>query len=78
MSGAFALDGQARLQARRPRMAIKDRRAANWALTGYSWVAGQAVGKVTETVRAWGGVSMSFVKDVVPGMRLFVMVMRPG
>ncbi|MFD4319005.1 hypothetical protein [Streptomyces sp. NPDC058548] len=46
--------GQARLQTRRPRMTIKDRRAANWALTGYPWVAGQAVGKVTETVRAWG------------------------
>ncbi|MFD9240422.1 hypothetical protein ACFV0D_00495 [Streptomyces sp. NPDC059556] len=46
--------GQARLQARRPRMTIRARRAANWALTGYPWVAGQAVGKVTETVRAWG------------------------
>ncbi|MFB7592334.1 hypothetical protein [Streptomyces sp. NPDC056169] len=46
--------GQARLETRRPRMTIKDRRAANWALTGYPWVGGQAVGKVTETVRAWG------------------------
>ncbi|OKJ52738.1 hypothetical protein AMK29_30535 [Streptomyces sp. CB02261] len=46
--------GQARLQARQPRMSIRARRAANWALTGYPWVAGQAVGKVTETVRAWG------------------------
>ncbi|MFF0478912.1 hypothetical protein [Streptomyces sp. NPDC004284] len=45
---------QARLAARRPRMAIKDRRAANWALTAYPWTAAQAVRKVTETVRAWG------------------------
>ncbi|GGT26403.1 hypothetical protein GCM10010222_80260 [Streptomyces tanashiensis] len=35
-------------------MAIKDRRAANWALTAYPWTAAQAVRKVTETVRAWG------------------------
>ncbi|MFE5591195.1 hypothetical protein [Streptomyces sp. NPDC056549] len=35
-------------------MAIKDRRAANWALTVYPWTAAQAVGKVTETIRAWG------------------------
>ncbi|MFD3726722.1 hypothetical protein [Streptomyces sp. NPDC058671] len=46
--------GQARLETRRPRMSIRARRAANWALTGYSWVAGQAVGKVTEAVRGWG------------------------
>ncbi|MFC8953732.1 hypothetical protein ACFT8P_14030 [Streptomyces sp. NPDC057101] len=46
--------GQARLQTRRPRMSIRARRAANWALTGYPWVAGQAVGKVTATVRGWG------------------------
>ncbi|MFJ7990059.1 hypothetical protein [Streptomyces sp. NPDC096351] len=46
--------GQARLEARRPRLTIRDRRAANWALTGYPWVAAQAVGKVTETVRGWG------------------------
>lgn len=46
--------GQARLETRRPRMSIRARRAANWALTGYPWVAGQAVRKVTETVRAWG------------------------
>ncbi|MFG3042519.1 hypothetical protein ACGFYZ_37050 [Streptomyces sp. NPDC048330] len=45
---------QARLDLRRPRMAIKDRRAANWALTAYPWTAGKAVGKVTDTVRAWG------------------------
>ncbi|WP_327166856.1 hypothetical protein [Streptomyces zaomyceticus] len=45
---------QARLDVRRPRMAIQDRRAANWALTAYPWTATQAVGKVTETVRAWG------------------------
>ncbi|MFB7398388.1 hypothetical protein [Streptomyces sp. NPDC056191] len=46
--------GQARLETRRPRMTIRARRAANWALTGYPWVAGQAVGKVTEAVRGWG------------------------
>ncbi|MFB7356018.1 hypothetical protein [Streptomyces gardneri] len=45
---------QARLQTRRPRMTIKDRRAANWTLTAYPWTATQAVGKVTETVRTWG------------------------
>ncbi|WP_331717820.1 hypothetical protein OG468_40960 (plasmid) [Streptomyces zaomyceticus] len=46
--------GQARLETRRPRMSIRARRAANWALTGYPWVAGQAVGKVTAAVRGWG------------------------
>jgi hypothetical protein len=35
-------------------MAIKDRRAANWALTAYPWTPAQAVRKVTETVRSWG------------------------
>ncbi|MFE7512639.1 hypothetical protein ACFU8I_15690 [Streptomyces sp. NPDC057540] len=45
---------QACLEVRRPRMAIKDRRAANWALTTYPWTAAHAVRKVTETVRAWG------------------------
>ncbi|MFF6844631.1 hypothetical protein ACFY8X_38575 [Streptomyces tanashiensis] len=45
---------QARLDTRRPRMAIKDRRAANWALTAYPWTPAQAVRKVTETVRTWG------------------------
>ncbi|MFG2840837.1 hypothetical protein ACGFYE_38250 [Streptomyces zaomyceticus] len=46
--------GQARLETRRPRMAIKDRRVANWALTAYPWTATQTVGKVTDTVRGWG------------------------
>ncbi len=45
---------QARLETRRPRMAIRDRRAANWALTAYPWTGTQAVTKVLETVRAWG------------------------
>ncbi|MFF8513609.1 hypothetical protein ACF064_36800 [Streptomyces sp. NPDC015492] len=45
---------QARLDTRRPRMAIRDRRAANWALQAYPWTGAQAVRKVTETVRAWG------------------------
>ncbi|MFE6104052.1 hypothetical protein ACFVQ4_29410 [Streptomyces laurentii] len=45
---------QARLEARRPRMAIRDRRAANWAFTAYPWTGSQAVRKVTETVRSWG------------------------
>ncbi|MFE1907618.1 hypothetical protein ACFW96_28665 [Streptomyces gardneri] len=35
--------GQARLQTRRPRMTIKDRRAANWTLTTYPWTAAQAL-----------------------------------
>ncbi|MFJ3769604.1 hypothetical protein ACIPQJ_33855 [Streptomyces sp. NPDC090082] len=45
---------QARLATRRPRMAIKDRRATNWALRAYPWTAAQAVRKVTDTVRGWG------------------------
>ncbi|MFF5639630.1 hypothetical protein [Streptomyces sp. NPDC012825] len=45
--------GQARLDTRRPRMTLRARRAANWALTAYPWTAAQAVRKVTETVRAW-------------------------
>ncbi|MFC8008677.1 hypothetical protein [Streptomyces cinereoruber] len=46
--------GQARLDARRPRMTVRARRAANWALTAYPWTGTQAVRKVTDTVRAWG------------------------
>ncbi|MER7952651.1 hypothetical protein ABTY59_35205 [Streptomyces sp. NPDC096079] len=56
VSSALPLPGpqQARLATRRPRMAIKDRRAANWALRAYPWTAAQAVRKLTETVRGWG------------------------
>ncbi|WP_260606741.1 hypothetical protein [Streptomyces sp. WAC08241] len=46
--------GQARVQTRRPRMTVRNRRAANWALTAYPWTAAQAVTKVTAIVRAWG------------------------
>ncbi|MFF5391974.1 hypothetical protein ACFY5H_27140 [Streptomyces sp. NPDC013012] len=46
--------GQSRVQARRPRMTVRARRAANWALTAYPWTAAQAVDKVTGTVRTWG------------------------
>ncbi|MFJ3819429.1 hypothetical protein [Streptomyces sp. NPDC090056] len=46
--------GQARVQTRRPRMTVRNRRAANWALAAYPWTATQAVTKVTATVHAWG------------------------
>ncbi|MFF4173807.1 hypothetical protein [Streptomyces sp. NPDC001744] len=46
--------GKARVQTRRPRMTVRARRAANWALTAYPWTATQTLGKVTGTVRAWG------------------------
>ncbi|MGW4725481.1 hypothetical protein [Streptomyces sp. NPDC004291] len=45
---------QARVQTRRPRMTVRARRAANWALTAYPWTAAQVVDKATDTVRAWG------------------------
>ncbi|MGW9436115.1 hypothetical protein [Streptomyces sp. NPDC055607] len=45
---------QARMQTRRPRMTVRDRRAANWAFNAYPWTGTQAVTKVTETVRGWG------------------------
>ncbi|MFE5833710.1 hypothetical protein ACFQ8W_26140 [Streptomyces sp. NPDC056508] len=46
--------GQARVQTRRPRMTVRNRRVANWALAAYPWTAAQAVTKVTATIRAWG------------------------
>ncbi|MFE9629703.1 hypothetical protein [Streptomyces sp. NPDC006463] len=38
----------------RTRMAIRNRRVANWSLTGDRWAAKKAVARVLETVRGWG------------------------
>ncbi|GAA3897958.1 hypothetical protein GCM10022244_05360 [Streptomyces gulbargensis] len=46
--------GQARVQIRRPRMTVRARRAANWALTAYPWTGTQAVDKVTCGRPGWG------------------------
>ncbi|MFG2982188.1 hypothetical protein ACGFYQ_13165 [Streptomyces sp. NPDC048258] len=38
----------------RGRMAIRNRRVANWSLTGDRWAAQKAVSRVLETARSWG------------------------
>ncbi|MCZ0983364.1 hypothetical protein O1L60_41755 [Streptomyces diastatochromogenes] len=45
--------GQARLETRRPRMAVRNRRVSNWVLAADPWAAGKAVRHVTQAVRGW-------------------------
>ncbi|MFD3663192.1 hypothetical protein ACFWVF_21795 [Streptomyces sp. NPDC058659] len=45
--------GQARIETRRPRMAVRNRRVSNWVLMADPWAAGKAVRHVTHTVRGW-------------------------
>lgn len=56
-SGSTALPlpgpGQAPLEARRPRMAVRNRRVSNWVLGADPWAAGKAVRYVTQAVRGW-------------------------
>ncbi|MDX2564418.1 hypothetical protein PV371_32860 [Streptomyces sp. TX20-6-3] len=44
---------QARVETRRPRMAVRNRRVSNWVFPADSWAAGKAVRNVTRTVRGW-------------------------
>ncbi|MER5963533.1 hypothetical protein [Streptomyces sp. NPDC002057] len=44
---------QARVETRRPRMAVTNRRVSNWAFSADPWAAGKAVRKVTHAVRDW-------------------------
>ncbi len=44
---------QARVETRRPRMAVRNRRVSNWVFPTDSWAAGKAVRNVTQTVRGW-------------------------
>lgn len=46
--------GESRPLAASTRMEVRNRRVANWALTGDRWAAKKAVEKVTATVRGWG------------------------
>ncbi|MFJ3505541.1 hypothetical protein [Streptomyces sp. NPDC090135] len=45
--------GQARIETRRPRMAVRNRRVSNWVLAADPWAAGKAVRRVIQTVRGW-------------------------
>ncbi|MGW0752321.1 hypothetical protein [Streptomyces sp. NPDC002587] len=47
-------DGRKAATLTRGRMAIRNRRVANWTLTGDRWAAEKAVTRVLETVRSWG------------------------
>ncbi|WP_432086382.1 hypothetical protein [Streptomyces sp. bgisy095] len=45
--------GQTRVETRRPRMAVRNRRVSNWVLTADPWAASKAIRHVTQAVRRW-------------------------
>ncbi|MEV6245952.1 hypothetical protein AB0M38_07060 [Streptomyces sp. NPDC051742] len=45
--------GQARIETRRPRMAVRNRRVSNWVFPADSWAADKAVRNVTQAVHSW-------------------------
>ncbi|MET9674674.1 hypothetical protein ABZY68_16485 [Streptomyces sp. NPDC006482] len=55
VSTALPLPGpsQARVETRRPRMAVRNRRVSNWVFPTDSWASGKAVRNVTQAVRGW-------------------------